>query len=125
VGKSFIVAPTARHLTKIMVFDHTTRLFEPFHNRGNMPIPEGLRDFMDNSPWLEPDDGNMRELIELCKQGRCMTCHQPLDETTLLLVNGEGIAAAFCNGVCATDMHIMGWLQRRQERGRRPWKSDC
>lgn len=59
------------------------------------------------SEFKEPGE---EELYENMLEGKCVTCGSELGEHTMVMLNRSGIIALFCQGQCATDMQVVGWL---------------
>jgi hypothetical protein len=47
------------------------------------------------------------------RSGRCMTCDTPLREHANFIITVHGIVGGYCNGVCHSDMAILGYLQEQ------------
>lgn len=60
-----------------------------------------------------PDDE--KELYDLVRHGRCMTCKQVLGKNANFIISRYGIVAGYCGGLCHSDMAVMGYLQEQHE----------
>jgi hypothetical protein len=80
-------------------------------------VPKHMRDWMKNMPTVRPDEyeAGISEMWERFDEGLCMSCGGQLKSHVTLVVTPIGIVAAFCSGVCATDMAIIGWLQEQHD----------
>ena len=52
-----------------------------------------------------------QRIYDLVRNGRCMTCEQPLGEHSNFIISRAGIVGGYCSGVCHSDMAVMGFLQ--------------
>ena len=53
-----------------------------------------------------------QRIYDLVRNGRCMTCEQPLGEHSNFIISRAGIVGGYCSGVCHSDMAVMGFLQQ-------------
>ena len=67
-------------------------------------------------PFLSSElDDEEREIYELIRHGRCMTCKKVLGRNANFIVSRYGIVGGYCSGVCHSDMAVMGFLQETFE----------
>lgn len=82
-------------------------------------VPEEIRTLLTTVPWNEPpssdEDDQTHQLWLQVHNGCCMTCGGPLKHHTILVINHLGVCAAYCTGVCLTDMGVIGWLQEQHD----------
>lgn len=69
--------------------------------------------YEDNVPWLEVDDPQMMQLMDIGKAGFCMCCGNRLGDDTVVLMGPGGIGGVYDKGVCLTDQLLIGWLQEQ------------
>ena len=78
-------------------------------------LPENLQRIIEAVGFPDFKPGAMDEqelaIYERVKQGRCMTCNQVLATDANFIVTRHGIVAGYCNGMCHTDMAVLGYLQ--------------
>lgn len=64
-----------------------------------------------------PDMTNMpdeeKHIYDRVRAGRCMTCNKQLGEHANFIIVAVGIVGGYCNGVCHSDMAVLGWLQEQ------------
>ena len=76
-------------------------------------VPETVRVIIQQIPLVERED--MDDIVTSMETGHCATCGNELAENTMIVFGDDGIIAAYCQGVCATDMQVIGWLAEVHE----------
>ena len=78
-------------------------------------LPENLQRLIEavGFPSFKPNamDEEETAIYDRVRNGRCMTCNQTLGEDANFIVTRYGIVAGYCNGMCHTDMAVLGYLQ--------------
>jgi hypothetical protein len=71
-----------------------------------------VRDILSTHNWdiFCPDGQDELDHYEHLRRGGCMLCGEPLGEDTIIMVDGQGILALFCEAQCAQDMHVIPYL---------------
>lgn len=62
---------------------------------------------------FEDMDPEEQKVYDKAREGKCMTCDCALAETGNFIVTKQGIVAAYCSGVCHSDMAVLGYLQEQ------------
>lgn len=64
-----------------------------------------------------PDMGGMsdeeKQIYDRLRAGHCMTCNKQLGEHANFIITAVGIVGGYCNGVCHSDMAVLGYLQEQ------------
>jgi hypothetical protein len=66
-------------------------------------------------PRFEGMDSDEQDVYDRARNGYCMTCGGVLGKDANVIVNRYGIVAAYCSGVCHSDMAVMGFLQEQHD----------
>lgn len=78
-------------------------------------LPKQLRALVKNVGF--PNFTNMDEdeahIYGRIRSGRCMTCNKLLAQDANFIITRHGIVGGYCNGVCHTDMAVLGFLQEQ------------
>lgn len=56
-------------------------------------------------------DEDEKHIYDRVRHGNCMTCGKKLAGDANFIITRHGIVGGYCNGVCHSDMAIMGYLQ--------------
>lgn len=81
-------------------------------------LPLNMKEMLANIPLITPDDdemGSNQENYDWGLNARCMTCGGELEGATTLILNGAGMIAIHCSGICSMDMQVIGWLEETYE----------
>lgn len=82
-------------------------------------VPESVRSAFEHFGEVHIPEGKiakaMREIYEWGNKGKCMLCHKPLGEETIVKINVVGIDQVYCSHLCDTDMQLLGWLSQQYD----------
>lgn len=80
-------------------------------------LPKNLRVLVKNVGF--PNFTNMSddeaEIYDRVRAGHCMTCNKLLAADANFIVTRHGIVGGYCNGICHSDMAVMGYLQEQHD----------
>lgn len=78
-------------------------------------LPKNLRVLVKNVgfPQFREMSEDEQHIYDRVRSGQCMTCGNRLADTANFIVSKYGIVGGYCNGVCHTDMAVLGWLQEQ------------
>jgi hypothetical protein len=81
-------------------------------------VPESVREVFEHFEQVTVPKGvakEMAKIYEYGNKGKCMLCHAPLGEETIVKVNVVGIDQVYCSHKCDQDMQLLGYLSQQYD----------